>query len=334
MKFVVKILVFVPTVLFGQQADQSTKQVVQRIAFGSCSKQDKVESQLWKEVNNVSPDLWVWLGDNIYGDTEDMAEMRAKYDQQKSHPEYQLLASRSKVIGIWDDHDFGINDGGKEYPKKRESKLEMFRFLGVPEDHPARGREGAYQSYEFVGNKRIKVILLDARYFRDPLKKSADGINMPDPEGKILGDEQWRWLESQLADNSDLFIVGSGIQVIPEAHRYEKWANFPRERKRLLNLLSSVSAPLLIISGDRHMSEVSKIDHKKKVLYEFTSSSLTNPWSEPREEPNQYREKSIIYPTNFAVLDITWSKSSVPRVDLSYQGKGNEVYQRHSVEFQ
>lgn len=322
-----------PLVLLSQQADEIRNETITDIAFGSCSKQDKVDDQLWDEINTLDADLWIWLGDNIYGDTEDMSVMRAKYDLQKSHPGYEALVDQMDVLGIWDDHDFGVNDGGKEYPKKDDSKIEMFRFLEVAEDHPSRSRKGAYQSYIYKGDKNIKIILLDTRYFRDPLKKDDKNWNTQDPTGKVLGAAQWEWLEKQLQeDEVDLYIIASGIQVIPTEHRFEKWDNFPLERNRLLDLISKVDQPLTLVSGDRHISEVSVIEHKGKRIYEFTSSSLTNPWSKPSEESNRFREKDIVYKTNFAYLNMVWSESTL-KLEVKYIGKGNEVCQTHQVIF-
>lgn len=336
MKKLILFLALAPVFVFGQNADLEISKNISTIAFGSCSYQTETEKQLWSEVNATNPDLWIWLGDNIYGDTEDMKVMRKKYDLQKSHIGYQRLIAKTDVIGIWDDHDFGVNDGGKEYLKKDESKAEMFRFLDVAHNHPAYERKGAYQSYAFnSGKSRVKIILLDARYFRDSLNKDEKNWNIPNETGEILGEDQWKWFEEQLSDSSvDLFIVGSGIQVIPEEHRFEKWANFPKELNRLYEVIKTTEKPVILLSGDRHISEVSKIelDTYPYPLYEFTSSSLTSPWGEPRKEPNKYREKEIIFETNFALLEIDTESQSL-NLDISFIGKDDKVLQTHSISY-
>lgn len=234
---------------------------------------------------------------------------------------------KTEVIGIWDDHDYGVNDGGKEYPKKDESRDLLFDFLDVDTNHPAWNRKGAYQTYNYdFEGKRLKIILLDTRYFRDPLKKNKEGMNVPNYEGKILGDEQWEWFKIQLDDPEiDLFIIGSSIQVIPKDHRFEKWANFPNERNWLLAIIrEKVKAPVIFISGDRHISELSKLEMADYdyPVYDVTSSSLTHGWSERKEEKNEYRVGSIIHDENFAVLTINWKKK-IPQVSLKYVGESN-----------
>ncbi|MEQ8904427.1 alkaline phosphatase D family protein [Ekhidna sp.] len=340
MKKVLYSLIFLSSLAPAQQADVTHSKEIIRIAFGSCSHQDNIEGQLWSEVNATNPDLWIWLGDNIYGDTTDMGIMKAKYDLQKSHPDYHKLIKSTSVIGIWDDHDYGVNDGGKEFPAKDQSKEQLFDFLGVDKNNPARKRQGAYQSYTYqhsTGN--TKVILLDTRYFRDFLQWNNPGTyekeSIVNPTGDILGEKQWNWLEKQLSDPEiDFFILGSGIQVIPEEHRWEKWSNFPQAKTRLLEMIKTTTkAPLVILSGDRHLSEVSKLDLDgyDYPLYEFTSSSLNAP-TEPSPENNEFRIKDKIHVQNFAVMTIIWIANN-PMIQLKYYGKANKELANYSVRF-
>ncbi len=321
-----------------QEANSIKTEATHTIAFGSCSRQWIPEAQLWKEVVAENPNLWIWLGDNIYADTEDMEKMKADYDLQKSHPDYQTLIQKTAIIGTWDDHDYGANDIGKEYLMKDESRDLLFDFLDVDKNNDAWNRKGAYQSYSYpLGDKKLKVVLLDVRYFRDSLQWTMDPKTAQINEnGDILGSDQWTWLENELSDNeTDLFVVGSGIQVLSKDHRFEKWANFPTARKRLLDLVAEkVKVPLIFISGDRHISEVSKIDLEgyNFPLYDITSSSLTSPWGEPAPELNEYRVGQITYPVNFAVMEVKWG-SSWPAFQLKYVGKENEILQRLSIDY-
>lgn len=337
LKKIIFLCLFIPTYLAGQRADMTFNKSIRTIAFGSCSKQDMKKAQLWDEVNETNPDLWIWLGDNIYGDSEDVSVLQTKYTVQKSHRGYQELLKSTQVLGIWDDHDYGANDAGKEFPSKEGSKQALFQFLDVPEAHPAWRRTGAYQSYTFEGRKKIKIILLDARYFRDSLKWEYPApekkVAIENKDGDILGEDQWKWFESQLSESGiDFFIVCSGIQVIPEEHAFEKWANFPKERSRLLSAIAKLDKPLILLSGDRHISEVSKwkASNLHDYTYEFTSSSLTSPWGKERKESNQYREKEIVYKPNFGSLIIDWESDSL-QLNVKFIGKDDVVYQTHTV---
>ncbi|MFA0960759.1 alkaline phosphatase D family protein [Roseivirga sp. BDSF3-8] len=310
-------------------------QPLQRITFGSCSHQEN-EEQMWDEINATNPDLYIWLGDNIYGDTRDMGVMREKYEKQKSYPGYRELTSNTPVVGTWDDHDYGINNGGKGYSMKEESQQLALDFLNVPADAPERNREGLYSSHTFgPEGKRVQVILLDVRYFRDTVYVK-DGISQPNLDGTILGEAQWDWLEEEL-DNSkaDLILIGSGIQFIPTEHRFEKWANFPNERTRLLNLLAdSDNKNVILLSGDRHIAEVSRIQpgDMDAPVYEVTSSGLTHTWREASEEANQYRVGDLIIARNFGLMEVDWSGSD-PSVTVKILGKEREELGSYQIEF-
>ncbi|MEQ6166327.1 alkaline phosphatase D family protein [Ekhidna sp. MALMAid0563] len=340
MKKIIYLAILFPFMLSAQQSDVTVSKAINRIAFGSCSQQNLTGNQLWSEINATNPDLWIWLGDNVYSDGIDMKQRRKDYDLQKSHPDYKLLLKQTEVIGIWDDHDFGVNDGGKEYPMKDESKEELFRFLDVPDDHPARARKGAYQSYTYASKQgAVKIILLDARYFRDSLKWNNPGTAekeaLVNENGDVLGEVQWKWFKEQLSEEGvDLFILGTGIQVIPTQHRWEKWSNFPTARKRLMEVISSANAPLVFISGDRHLSEVSRVEIEDYPypVWEFTSSSLNSP-SGLKEDLNKYRVGDKIHVPNFASMEIDW-KTDKPVLQLRYYGRNNTELGQHSIQFE
>jgi alkaline phosphatase D len=301
------------------------------IAFGSCSKQYN-PNQRWIDILKNDPDIWIWLGDNIYGDTHDMEFMSEKYAHQKADPGYQLLLkSGTSIIGTWDDHDYGVNDGGKNYSKKDESKELFIDFLDIPEDNPIRDHEGVYQSYEYSFNDHLlKIILLDTRYFRDTIERNfMTRAYIPNMEGDILGEKQWLWLENEINESSaDLILLGSSIQVIPEEQIYEKWENFPTARKRLFALLERYpDKRVVILSGDRHIAEISKIilDDLNYPLYDFTSSGLTHTWQREDEEQNKYRTSDFIIDLNFGVILIDWEEDKKHKITFQIRGEENSI---------
>ncbi|WP_080054268.1 alkaline phosphatase D family protein [Spirosoma aerolatum] len=304
------------------------------IAFGSCSDQ-KRPKPLWDDIVAQKPDLWIWLGDNIYGDSENMDTLRAKYAIQKANPGYQQLRQTSTIIGVWDDHDYGVNDGGKEYPMRKQSQQVMLDFLDVPTDSPLRMQEGGYSSHVYgPKGQRVKVILLDARYFRDPLKKE-NKKNVPDPTGDMLGETQWQWLENELTNSdADVHIIGSGVQVLPEEHVYEKWANFTTARKRLLDLLSKTKPKgAFFISGDRHMAEVSKVNVPglSYDIYDITSSGLTHV-SAPHEEPNRHRIGNMVTELNYGLITINWASKPLTAT-VRINGDNRATYLTQEMKF-
>ncbi len=306
------------------------------IGFGSCNK--ITMPQLWADVNANNPNLWVWLGDIIYADTSDMKALAAHYKRLKTNPEYKKLRSKAQVIGVYDDHDYGINDGCKDYPMKKGAKKCLMDFLDVPMNSPVRKREGAYSSYTFgTGSQRIKVIVMDTRYFRDPLEPDPTKQRryIPNTTGNVLGEAQWKWLEKELrTSQANLNILCSSVQVLSDEHGHEKWGNFPNERKRLLSLIAHTKPKnLLILSGDRHMTEVSKMEMQglPYPLYDFTSSGMTHIRS-GNSEPNKYRVGQMIVKKNFGILKIYWVNDK-PVVTMQARGPKNELYQEIVVKY-
>lgn len=310
---------------------------MQTIAFGSCNNQRK-EQTYWDYIGQNSPNLWIWLGDNIYADTEDMVKMSKMYKKQKFNPNYMAFKKSYPVIGIWDDHDFGVNDGDKSYAQKKESKRLMLNFLGVHPEDPARKREGAYQSYLMGPDEQlIKVILLDARYFRDPLEPNPDRMPryLPNEEGDLLGEDQWKWLEEELTNSeAKIHLIGSGIQFIPEEHGFEKWANFPKARQRFFDLLAKTKpAHTILLSGDRHLAEISKMEVAglDYPVYEITSSGLTHSYKDA-DEPNKYRVSDLIGLRNFGLLKVDWT-TTPPTVTAEVRGIENALLARKPLDW-
>jgi alkaline phosphatase D len=279
-----------------------------RIAFGSCSDENRPQP-LWTPILNQRPQLWVWLGDNVYADTADMAAMRASYARARANPGYQALLAAAPVIGTWDDHDYGKNDGGREWPAKAQAQQALLDFLDEPADTPRRRRAGVYESYTYgPPGRQVKVILLDTRYHRDP----RDTVNFT---GDVLGEEQWSWLEGELrGSTAQVHLIGSSIQVVPEEHRFEKWANFPAARERLFRLIGQTRAPgVVFISGDRHIAEISRVSNTAAgyPIYDVTSSGMTHTWREPWPESNRHQLGEKVIALNFGMLEIDWNASPV-----------------------
>jgi len=256
----------------------ASSQPLQMIGFGSCNVHTRPQP-VWSTLISFKIELFIWLGDVVYADQRSIPfswspspieTMIEKFNAQKYRPDYQQFLKACPVIGVWDDHDYGINDGGGEYVNKSESQKVFLDFIDEPRNSSRWNRPGIYSSYTFgpIG-KRVKVILLDCRYFR----------TLPNPNGDILGDTQWKWLENELSKNdAEITLIGSGIQVLPyDKPIQEKWGKFPISYKRLLKLIYSSPLPnIILLSGDVHYGEIFRKTCYGIPLYEITSSGLTH----------------------------------------------------------
>ena len=314
---------------------------VEAIAFGSCLKQTRPQP-IWESVRASKPDVFVLLGDNIYGDTRDMEKLKSRWATFGAFPEFKKLRSDCRLLAIWDDHDYGENDAGREFPKKAESQQIFLDFLGEPKDSERRKTPGIYDSVTIgpIG-KRVQFILLDTRYFRSPLKRTAKREKGKGPYGpnesdqaEILGETQWKWLEKTLREPAEVRIIASSIQVVSTTHGWETWGNFPKERKRFLDLLNKTKANgVIILSGDRHSSEISKLSGPLPYpLFDVTSSAM-NQKQRPQAEKNPHRLGERYFDENFGLLKINWTGSK-PRIAMELRDLNGEVVRKAEVAFQ
>lgn len=304
------------------------------IAFGSCAYQTRPQP-IWDTVLETKPDLFLFIGDNVYADTEDMQVMRDKYAMLAAMPGYQRLVRSTPLMATWDDHDYGVNDGGAEYPKRAESREIFFEFFGEPEDSERRKHEGVYDAKIFgPAGKRVQIILLDTRYFRSPLRRRVPAnralgpyVANTDPRATLLGEEQWRWLEMQLKMPAEIRIIASSIQVVAADHGWEKWMNFPHERRRLFQLIRSTKASgVVFVSGDRHLAELSMMDGGIGYpVYDLTASGMNSGSKEWRPyEVNRHRVGTMNWGDNFGMIKIDW-ESSDPQISLQIRDRGGDI---------
>ena len=275
------------------------------VAFGSCLSNERPSDLL----DNVRADVFVFLGDNVYADTRSARTMRWVYNRLSCKAAFQRLVGRIPyVLSIWDDHDYGENDGGADYPMRAASQEIFLDFWRIPAASGRRGKRGVYGSYTFVrGGASVLIVMLDLRSFRDPLTvcTRAQGWYCPAGNGTMLGDAQWRWLESTLAASSaDLVIVASSTQFAADEYGYETWRNFPHEQARLASLLNPNRT--VVISGDVHWGEVSRTGDG---LYDITSSGISQ--LDPEILPNRYRVGAPVVEFNYGVLDLISMTASV-----------------------
>ena len=114
-----------------------------KIGFGSCLDQDKA-MPIFDAIKEEKFDLFLMIGDNVYGDSKekDLKELRLAYETQSKN--FEKMNLNFPFEAIWDDHDYGMNDAGVEYPFKKESKELFLNFWNISPDDTRRFREGLY----------------------------------------------------------------------------------------------------------------------------------------------------------------------------------------------
>jgi alkaline phosphatase D len=275
---------------------------IDRIGFGSCNDLTRPQT-FWPAIVAKQPQVFLFLGDNAYLDYGDT------YEKLGATPGFKSLVAIAKPLAIWDDHDFGSNDGGGSFGGKGSYKKKFIDFWGglgaVPATSPRRTRDGNYDSIILgpVG-RQVQFLMLDNRWFKGAA-----------PSGTVLGDAQWQWLAGELRRPADLRVIMSGFQALGSSTSSEGWGEYPAEQQHLLDVIKASQAKgVVIVSGDKHYAEISRRDGAVGYpLYDFTSSSLSASNSYA-PEPNTYRDTPTAASQNhnFGLLTIDWATPGRP----------------------
>ncbi len=326
-----------------RSASLDRTQTLTRVVFASCAQQNEDQS-IWDVIAAENPDLTLYMGDNVYGDVRSndpaLPELKAAYMRLAQSEPFARLRASSPLLTVWDDHDYGLNDGGGEYEFKENAEA-LFEYVWDVKDERAT-RPGTYGSW-ILGDeedRRVQVIMLDTRYFRSLLQPTDEPgargkeryVPDSDPQKTMLGEAQWSWLGEELRKPADLRLVVSSVQVISEGHGWEAWKMLPTERERFYDLLDETGAGgVILLTGDRHAAALYKKDGVLSYpLVEATSSSLNLPlraWLDPDEpydqEPGPNRTTDMIIDANYGLLEIDWEAGVV---DISIRGEdGGEI---------
>lgn len=299
--------------------------ILTRIAFGSCA-DEEARQPIWKAIARENPDLFLFIGDNVYSDynrggrveTPGPAELDYSYDRLAKNEDFVRFFNDVPMLVTWDDHDFGMNDAGVEFAPKGYAKDKMFEFFGYP-DETIKDRDGVYYSKSFgAEGQRVQIIMLDTRWFRDPLKTKDPAkpgrspyIGDPDPSKTMLGEAQWAWLAEELAKPADLRLIVSSIQVLADGHHYEAWYTLPTERQKLFDTVKKAGADRVVfLSGDRHIGGLYRqSDVLGYSAHEITSSSLNLSFSRddvvPEVGPHQLGR--MYGPENYGLVSVDWA---------------------------
>ncbi|EAS04640.2 PhoD-like phosphatase (macronuclear) [Tetrahymena thermophila SB210] len=306
-----------------------------KFIFASCFAFDRQQKHgpvsLFHNITKHNPDIFAWLGDAAY--VYNFTQAQQLFDSTTNDPGYQKLLqnNQTKIIGIWDDHDYGVNDGDRLHIQKEEMREIFLNFLNEPKDSIRRTQQdGIYTSYYLGHTKQVKLVMLDVRYSRDPYRKGAT---------EMLGEAQWKWLDNEFQDeNANVILLTSGMQVLPDDRLVtEYWYN--QSRERLFDLFKKYkdTKRVVILSGDVHFAEIlSEPDSIQTIgytLFEITSSGISHSLGYSKFPkffidtflPNTYSEKKHrLFDLNYAVADIQIDSNNKNNTKINFV-----IYDKH-----
>lgn len=284
-----------------------------RIAFGSCARvQLYPEQPVFDAIAAMKPDLFLWLGDNIYADSDSETAFSAMYTRQRNVASLVPLLRSVPQLAIWDDHDFGYNDSDRHNPVKTMTHRLFNRWWANP-DAGLPDAAGIFFRHSFGP---IDIFMLDGRFYRDP-PKSPDG-----PQKTMLGAAQKAWLKRELkASNAVFKILASGTGWTRAEHDGDSWAVYLHERDEILDFIRDEGiAGCFGISGDVHQGEANCVpwsEHGGYDFYDLVSSGLAQ-YLTPKfvdQNPEVRLRAPWVRSANFGLIDFYFDPE--PRVELS-----------------
>lgn len=249
-----------------------------RFGFGSCAGADSwLDAATWADLEaRTKVDLFLSLGDNHYADTTDPVKLNAAFVGHRWNAGFRALFQRTPLYAIWDDHDFGKNDGDGTLPGK-EDALRTFRQFFA---NPGAGEPDNPGVYFKFSRGDVDFFLLDDRYHRSPAKAPDDGTKTQ------LGAKQLAWLKRELvASKATLKIIACGGEWQNQGIG-DSWKSFPREEQEIFDHLAAHGIRnVLLLSGDRHFTAGY---HVRKRFIEVTSGPLGSPSGSNRPTPEMF----------------------------------------------
>ncbi|MEO7444605.1 MAG: alkaline phosphatase D family protein [Ferruginibacter sp.] len=272
------------------------------------------DSSIFETMAAAGGDFHIWMGDNWYTREVDFyspwgLQYRASHD--RGLPVLQKFMASMPQYAIWDDHDFGPDNSGKSYQLRNESR-EVFMKYSL---NPTYGENGK-GVYSKVTYSDVDFFLTDDRFFRAEEDLADSVYGHPNMNKTYFGEQQMDWLFNALLYSKAAFkIIVTGSQVLNNMSTSENMHRYPREYNDLMNFISSQQITgVIFMSGDRHHSEVIKLNRQDKYpLYDITLSPYTAGISKVRgQEINnpQRLEGTLVEEQNFGKISVSGLKGN------------------------
>ena len=285
------------------------------------------DSSIFLTMSKEKAAFMLWLGDNWYTREVDYADewgLWKRASRDRASLVLQPFLKSTSHLAIWDDHDYGPNDMGKQFVLKETSR-EVFKNYWLNTSYGMEGR-GIYTVWSYGD---VDVFMMDDRWWRSA-DNIADSLNgQPNKEKRMWGQEQLDWLKQSLLSSRATFkIIANGSQILNPVSPYDKLADFPFEYNELMDFLKMQKVNgVLFLTGDRHHSEIIKLDREGSYpLYDITVSPLTSGthvFGGP-EKNNPYRVLGIDQKQNFGKVSVSGERGK-RKMRIDFIGINGEV---------
>jgi alkaline phosphatase D len=270
------------------------------------------DSTIFETMAKEKSAFTVWLGDNWYTREADYFSdwgLWYRVSHDRSLPILKNLWKSMPHYAIWDDHDYGPNDGDKSFALKETSR-KIFTSYWC---NPSYGENGQ-GIYSRISYSDADFFLMDDRYFRSSDAMSPYVYNKPNPDKRMWGAKQMDWIKNALLNSKAVFkFIVTGSQTLNPVSPYDCLQEYPVEFNDLMGFLTAEKiSGVIFLTGDRHHSEVIRYERNGNYpLYDVTSSPFTSGVSKVSgvETNNPYRvANTLVEAQNYSRVTITGNK--------------------------
>lgn len=204
---------------------------------------------VYDTLRNLAPLIHLNTGDQFYYDLGSglhgiagggsLTNYRRAWDDVHSCARFAHFAREIPQAYVWDDHDYGPNNSDGSLATKANA-AQVYRER-IPH-YPLPDTGAVYHAFQ-IG--RVQFVLLDQRYYRDP-------VTDPAPRS-MLGAGQLTWFENILATSTSEFLVTVFPQPIV-SEGTNSWGSYPEERSTIYQMIGDHewTDRMWAVSGDQH----------------------------------------------------------------------------------
>lgn len=218
----------------------------------------KNSAGVYRTLASFEPSFVLQIGDLDHRDPVTLREMRQMHRDVRGFSAEagsyagadfsRYLAPVAPIFHMWDDHDYGMNDGDYTFSEKSNAIKAFLEYYPVP-DLP-NPDAGIWHMFRYA---QAEFFVLDTRSNRDP-NDTVDDVNKSMLDGENIVNDQKTWLfDNLLASTAKWKFITTGSPFNPSCKPSDGWGAFVTEHDEIVDFVNDNNITgVIIISGDIH----------------------------------------------------------------------------------
>jgi len=297
------------------------------VAFVACV--NKHTTPVWSEIDELEVDALCLAGDTPYIDSKDLKTIRRKHRAFLQTKELAAIAKDTSILGNWDDHDFGLNNGnGKNFAAHKSKTRQVFLEYRA-HDQYGDGKGGGV--YHKTDHGAIEIFHLDPRWYSQTASSPVDPS-----QTTCFGKEQWDWLLKSLKESKAPFKVLSmgGIWQDKRSWETDDMFTYWYERDALFDFIKKEKISGVVLhGGDIHVSRY--LMHPMRLGYNLHDFIMSPGHKHTIKSLDIYHpsyEWSLLDGQQFLTMTADTTKK-VPSLTVQYRQKNGKIAHEVNISY-